>query len=296
MLNNKIPTDSQQLSHRVYDFSYHGTTLQDKRQSHRPYKVFSTPSLQKVAIGLTRRMWTPAVFRDGYRKEENFLYADFLSLDFDDPKLPLEFALDCFGHYSHIIGTTKSHRKEKNDVVCDRYRVVIPFEKRITSLDVYRANMEQVLLDHFDADPSCKDGARFYFPCVEIFSVREDGIMYEMHENLRSSQSFYKESRKKTFRAHKKMGSLPQDVLRDLTHPIPSGQRNQRLFQLAKDLSRLGFTQDQIIGVMYKTPTYLLHEDKSFHKELNSVVESALKSIRREYEQANRTRGGEEQR
>ena len=58
-------------------------------------------------------VWSPIIWKDGYRAKKNFTSARLLVLDFDDGNLTLEQAIEKFEPYIHIIGTTKSHQIEK---------------------------------------------------------------------------------------------------------------------------------------------------------------------------------------
>lgn len=102
-------------------------------------------------------------FRDEYRDSEHALQGQTLMiLDFDEG-LTLEDGLTLFGDYRAIVATTKSHRKDKNGVVSDRFRVLIQCDKPIT-LDSkqYSMMMREVLQAFPEADASCKDIARMW--------------------------------------------------------------------------------------------------------------------------------------
>lgn len=140
------------------------------------YKTFLTKSglFESLAPHLTTAVWSPIVWRDGVRLQDNFLHTDLIGLDFDDGELTLEAAIEFFKNADlrTIIGTTKSHQKEKRtpsgsvSPACDRFRVIIEAE-RCDSLADYRYT-NHVFMNNLPADKSCKDGGRYFAPCREI--------------------------------------------------------------------------------------------------------------------------------
>ena len=76
--------------------------------------------------------WSPAIFKDGMRSNENFQSTNLLVLDIDDG-WPLATAIETFSDYAHIIATTKSHGIEKKGKVADRYRVVLLLDRHVTT-------------------------------------------------------------------------------------------------------------------------------------------------------------------
>ena len=127
---------------------------------------------------ILKYVWSPIVWKYGIRKSENFLYADFLVLDIDEPTEPLEQTVKRFCDHKIIIATTKSHQKEKNGIICDRFRMIIPFDQRITDVVQYKYNMEFILEQCEFADKACKDAARLFFPCQKIVYVNKDKNAY----------------------------------------------------------------------------------------------------------------------
>lgn len=119
----------------------------------------------------TKHVWSPIVWRGGVRKSENFLFSDYCVLDFDSSMQLLE-AYDAFKDYQCFIATTMSHQKRKNGHICDRFRVIIPWEKRIESINIFRGNMQE-LIKIYEADDACKDGGRLYKPSPGIVFVNE---------------------------------------------------------------------------------------------------------------------------
>lgn len=111
---------------------------------------------------ITTQAWSPIVWRGGVRKEKNFLKAYFAVIDVDNGMSLKEAINEKFADFDCLIGTTKSH-----GIKGDRFRVIFRLEKPIYDVNVWRATHEG-LIEMFGADKSCKDGARWYYPCKEI--------------------------------------------------------------------------------------------------------------------------------
>lgn len=131
-------------------------------------------SAAAFAETIVRNIWSPIIWKDGVRTKSNFLYSDYFVLDFDAGK-PIKEMIDfCTDmKVSAIIGTTKSHQKEKVapsgklTPACDRYRVIFKAASRCTDSELYRYNLG-IMAEHFGCDESCSDAARFFYPCVDI--------------------------------------------------------------------------------------------------------------------------------
>jgi hypothetical protein len=114
---------------------------------------------------ITSRIWSPITWR-GSRRSENFQSSDYCALDFDD-SLPIYEAMDIFKDYKCIIATTQNHQKEKHGLVADRFRVIIPWERRIDDANEYIFNM-QSLIKEYGADAACKDAGRLFKPSLAV--------------------------------------------------------------------------------------------------------------------------------
>lgn len=115
---------------------------------------------------INRNVWSPIVWSDGRRCSAQFLFSDYCGLDFDDT-LSLDDAIGVFKDFRCIIATTENHRKTKNGHYADRFRVVIPWEKRITCRAEYCHNMAMAIKE-YGADQACKDAGRLFKPSVEV--------------------------------------------------------------------------------------------------------------------------------
>lgn len=184
--------------------------------------------------------WSPATFKDDYRNSKNFEQTPVVALDFDEG-FSLDEAQAAFKNYKHIIGTTKSHQKPKNGIVCDRFRVVLFLSEPITDPKIYTSTIHSLLLKFPKADRACKDPGRMFYHCKEIVAQGE-------------GQRVVPET---------KIPELPKvidvtfdgkgELGRETTHFLLFGTDvnwNHRLYKAARDLHQQGYTKDQAVDLL----------------------------------------------
>ena len=199
-------------------------------------------------------------------------------LDFDSGEMTLGQAVENeFPDYRHVIGITKSHQKDKNGIICDRFRVLLEFAETIRDLDQYRQNMA-ALIREYGADNQCKDGARFFYPCTRIVSVNNDvdgekvGVK-PLVKTKRSSNVDYQH--------YKKLGAYPPFVMRNLSNPIQEGSRDKTIYGVAKDLAKCGYPLSLILQEVSNSPTYTAADadhQKRFERACQSGFHDGSKS------------------
>jgi len=142
--------------HRQYLISFSTDRTYDYQTSEYPFDnladIFKSPVF-----------YSAHGFKEGHRKGENVnTHCDLAILDIDDG-YSLKDAFNLFTGYKAIIATTKSHQKEKNAIVCDRFRVIIPFKEPMKlSCDNYKMMMSEIFHTFDFVDQACKDNARTY--------------------------------------------------------------------------------------------------------------------------------------
>ena len=109
--------------------------------------------------------YAPVGFRGGKRTNDaTEAYSNLIIMDIDEG-MTLEYAKEIFKDYYAIITTTRNHRKEKNGVICDRFRVVLLASKYIyTTPDKYKGLMENIQKFYdITMDKACFDKAHIYY-------------------------------------------------------------------------------------------------------------------------------------
>ncbi len=249
----------------------------------RGFKDARIDDLSRIARGISKYVWSPCIWRDGHRLQANFICAEWCVLDFDNGEMSLEQALNSFCDTVHIIGTTKSHGVDKGDGVRDRFRVAIKLDRVITDLRDYRFTMSQAIR-RYPVDPSPKDGARFFFPCKEIVSISNDGY----HEEALTAPDGFERPNMARFEGYRKAGVMPPRARAALSAPVSTGERNTTWYCIAKDLTRIGMSPDEITARIVASPTYQGSVSHDLRREIECCVENGLKAVLREEQNGER--------
>lgn len=215
----------------------------------------------RLSETILKSVWSPIVWAKGHRTRENFKFADWLVLDFDDGELPLENAINnTFCDMIHLIGTTRSHTPE-----APRFRVCIPFERRINEIDLYEGNLAFYSQKH-GSDPKPTTGAYPFFPCREIIAKKTEGEFATVYDKKRKQGEPW----------DGQITALSRFALSVISQKIvPTGERDTTAFRLAKDFLKSGMDDDQALGALKKigfTPMlsdhYLMSKVRAAHKHL----------------------------
>lgn len=67
-------------------------------------------NLTELGKFITENDWSPMIFKNSYRNNNNFQSTTILALDIDKD-CTLEQGLELFKDYKHVIGTTRHHQK-----------------------------------------------------------------------------------------------------------------------------------------------------------------------------------------
>lgn len=191
------------------------------------FQTAEVESLNELIPYVTRFGWSPCVWSTGYRKKQNFLFSDLCALDFDNGIWSLSDAKSLLKNdgLAGIIGLTRSHQlPKKKEPPCDRFRIIIPWESRIESLQAYEQNMGR-LMKYMPVDKACKDGARFFNPCTKIEYIT-------WGDPLSWLPYVPPPPRKKPELHANSADMVPQWILGEL-QSVSVGQRNSTVFRLA---------------------------------------------------------------
>lgn len=241
-----------------------------------PYEYKTVGGLAQVICHYT---WSPIIFNEEHRKAKNFLYADLCVLDIDNdkPELPICTIEDIkreFCDCKMIIGTTKSHQISKNGKPPqDRFRVILQFDRRVTSRGEYQATMESMMRLFDFLDDSCKDAGRQFFPCKQIVHVQGEGetIPISPYDPIMDhpSQIKFDEIRKRR-------GGLSKNVIAFLDHgTIFEGGRNNSIFHSARNLLQMGINLTDALKLISEAPFDRSKDWKE--KELYNTVTGVYK-------------------
>jgi hypothetical protein len=239
-----------------------------------PFSPVSPQRFSELASYVTTHTWSPIIYRENVRQEKNFSHSYIVGLDFDEGMTLGQATENIFCDMRHIIGTTRNHQKEKNGVVCDRFRVILQFERLISDLRTYKWNINR-LVSHYESDENAKGASRLFFPCTEIVS-KGDGYLVEVEE---PPAWFMDNSAKEAeLAAYAKLGDLPFWLKRNLANPIQQGNRNSAVFGMAMDLSKISFDRKFVESQLLESQVYKDNvTDRDFVRGFNSTINSIFR-------------------
>ncbi len=245
------------------------------------FKSCRVPFYKLADLVKSKFNYTAGLFKDGinnkgkkvqgYRNKDNYLnYSDVIILDVDDG-ITINQAKQIFEPFSYIIATTKSHQKEKNGIICDRFRVILPTDKPIElDKDEYSFMMEEVYKDFPFVDTVCKDASRFYYPSSDSQIIQHEGFTYfyweDYHERAKGNKQDLEDIKRRKQQLKEAFGNKQDleygngekiDYIRNILgterllkllkydEKYVSGQRNKTLYSYGKYFIDLGFDNEE---------------------------------------------------
>lgn len=207
-------------------------------------------SIDELAAIISSEPWAPGIFSERRRLISNLTRIDLLVLDIDDG-CTLESATEKFKDYKHIIATSKSHQKEKNDKVCDRFRVVLFLKEAIDSDRVFKTTWAKAYAQWPFIDKACKDSSRFFYPSPEIVSINRGGLEVEpirldILENPIKSQGPELDQVLGADDSRPK-GELWKSTLKFLLEGAPAGQRHPELVKAVGNMREQGYSKAEVL-------------------------------------------------
>lgn len=213
-------------------------------------------NMRLLAEYMLKYAWSPCIWRDGKREKENFLEAHFLVLDFDQPgEETLEEINHSLQDHKRIIATTRNHQKLKKGVLCDRFRLVIPFDRPLTTLADYEYNMQLALKKWPWVDKSALDGGRFFFPSNKILYF-DNSAIYSWETSTTPTSYLDTLTTLKTKINMNVNGKIPDWCLGFINNGWlgRDGSRHVRVYAVAFELFKQGFVEDDVVRLIRRAP------------------------------------------
>lgn len=231
---------------------------------HKDFRVLKNMSMLENTI--LNDAWSPIIWKDGERRSSNFIESHFLALDFDQPgdESMLEIN-DSLKDFKRIIATTKSHGKDKGGITCDRFRLILPFDKPITNVDEYIYNVKLAMKRFSHADKSCFDAGRFFFPSNKIIVIdRESQYTWETKPYIPitniTTTPLYQPIKTRTLNTFTKSF---------INYGIYYDSRNLTTFKCALDMFQADFTESEIEEILGRA--VIDWQDVDLKKRINSA-------------------------
>jgi hypothetical protein len=195
-----------------------------------PAEIESVKTLCEI---ITKRAWSPVVFKDDYRANINFMFSDYLALDFDDWSLEKAREWLHSKKLKFIIGTTKSHTEESH---C--FRVIVPWSERLMSGNAYKQNI-LALAETLPIDKGSAQCSRMYQPCKRITDVHLNGGKFTWTPYVQPPRHPMVELAR----------IVPSWVQEYLERGVSSGVRNATCYRIAANLCQRGFGVEEIVRI-----------------------------------------------
>lgn len=232
---------------------------------HTRFAPVAPRSIEELATLITTEIWSPIQFTGNERKRDNFQRSRIVALDFDDGETTVaeakEFCLDL--KLSHVIGTTKSHQKKKVSPsgralpAVDRFRMLFIADSWCADRELYEWNMQDAV-EAWGADPSCKDAARFFWPCAEVvsFGTGEKWQWLPLPSDHVPEKERIRRQREKLAAFRDAGGILPRWIRNflDGTETVEAGERHKTCYKLGAQMTLCGWDEDRIFQSLMKTP------------------------------------------
>ena len=193
--------------------------------------------------------YSAGTFRNEYISDENYLQEQNLFIIDIDNDLKLEDAKALFSSMTYLIATTKSHQKPKKtkvngetiDLVCDRFRIILPTLSTFhLTAKVYSEMYMNVInsLGIAEADSKCRNASRWYYGNPEGEHWYNKGDLLDIrtyipdsseHQDASTSLNNYDNQRYKSTAP----ASIRVDAaIRWFLSNTATGNRNDNLFKL----------------------------------------------------------------
>lgn len=225
---------------------------------------------------ITTRVWSPCVFKTGHRHSDDFVSSCLLVLDFDKPGYPLGQCLNEWCDTIHWIGTSKNHQRDKGGIVCDRFRLIVPYERVIDDSHEYSFNYRK-LLERYPSDSQTQDAARLFFPCQEVVSINLEGYRQPVVKAPPKRPPVILDKRLLALRRERYGKSVPRYIAAFVEDGVlpPWAESRQRLcFDISRRLRDGGWQRDEVLSYLLAAK---FSREKFEDKEIVQAVQSAFK-------------------
>jgi len=227
------------------------------------FKTFFPKGVDDFCALITAKVWSPIIWKSGFRAKDNFARCRLIVLDFDSGEQTLEsIQNECndLGLW-FVLATTKSHQKKKRSSsghtipACDRFRLCLKAENTCIDRELYEYNM-RLFPEYWPCDSSCVDGARFFWPCTKIIAHKPGNTVPWIDfdsdyvpERLRFLNNAH------NLRAMGNLGLVPSWIEQILKghEKVPVGERHKTCYRLGATWQLLGWNFDKLVSLCSKT-------------------------------------------
>lgn len=224
-------------------------------------------TIYDLAAIISDKSWAPGIFSTRKRTISNLARIELLVLDVDDGCTLVE-ALEHFKDFKHIIATSRSHQKEKNGVVCDRFRVVLFLDSQLDKDQDFKATWDTAHKRWPFIDRACKDSSRFFYPSPEIISIHDNRQEYATSVATMAAKTESNNGIASIEHLGTK-GELWKSTLAFLLEGAPAGQRHNELIKAVGNMREQGYSQNEVVSMV----------DEMTHKSTADWTQPGLSKI-----------------
>lgn len=233
---------------------------------------FKMKSLEELAEFTLKWDWSPFTFKDGYRHASSWASCDVMALDVDndgEQTCTIDEAIVQLQQegLSFAILPSKSHGIEKNGIVADRFRILIPLSVTIKDKEIYQNTWYYLSNKYPFIDQQCKDFARFYYKSKEFLHLEEGKPLDPVLESI-----IPKALERPRLELMLNKGKLSRSTMEFVVNGIKSGKRNHACFKAAKDFQEQGYTVEEALEKILQSPSI---GDDFTESEVERTVTSA---------------------
>ena len=138
----------------------------------------------------SNKRYSAGTFKESYIEDANYLEEQNLFIIDVDNGMELADAKNLFSGLTYLIATTKSHQVLKNNVTCDRYRIILP------TLSTFHLNVKQYSEMYMnvinslgipEADEKCRNASRWYFGVKDAEHWYNEGELLDIRSFIPDS-------------------------------------------------------------------------------------------------------------
>ncbi len=253
------------------------------------FEVYKGTSVLAISRIMKTCTWSPIIWDGGVRSKKNFVCAHYAALDFENPEVAFEDMTRNFCDTWAIAGPSRNNRLQKGDQPpMDRFRLLLRFERPITSCEEYEYNI-RLLVSWHGADPKCVDGARLFFPCTDITFVNcgddllDEPVRTDLDAMTAEKKLEILERHKESITRRASYGLISKYATKWLSSIIPLGERNTTCFRIGADLCRAGVDYEAAVQDILASPTYAVKNlSPKVILEIRKAVSSGYKRVTEE--------------
>lgn len=214
-----------------------------------------------------------------WRKKDFLIEKTMIELDYDDG-FSLDSAYSFFNQYKHIIGTTSSHQKDKDGVICDRFRVILFLNKPIhdheTFKQLFNGLIEKTKIPR--PDPQSGNSAMKWKHFSEIISSSEEGELLDVDELLSLAPKINKVVLDKpivykTLPYKKRLHNNTKEFL-SLGTGMSGKPFRFLFFSACLDLAHAGYSKQEAKEILSKVPYNKLGKKYEFEETYIPIINS----------------------